>query len=125
MSLNKTTDEKYPVRLGDAELDEFVHGADWGWGFQLMEDDNATPIDTTGYTCEIQFRESENGELYTTLSIGSGITMTAASGLFNIRIPAATVDTYNWATAVFKVIVTDASANKKPFFIGRAKFVEI
>lgn len=125
MTLNKTTDEKYPVRLNESDLDELVHGADWGWGFQLMQDDNVTPVDTTGYTCEIQIRESENGELYDTLTIGSGITMTAASGLFNVRIDDSQVDTYKWSTAVFKVIVTDSSSNKKPFFIGRLRFVEI
>lgn len=124
MTLNKTTDEKYPVRIADDELDEMVHGADWGWAFQLMQDDNVNPIDTTGYTCEIQFRESENGELYDTLTIGDGITMTAASGLFNILIDDSVIDTYTFSTAVFKVIVNDGT-NKKPFFIGRVRFVEI
>lgn len=119
---SKITDEKYPIHIKQDDLQELVHGADWGWSFQLMENDNVTPIDTTGYACVMEIREGENGELYDSLSIGDGITMTAASGLFNIRIDDSVVDTYTWRTATFKVIITDTSSNKTPFFIGKLTF---
>jgi hypothetical protein len=118
MPINKITDETYPVNYDPPPM---VRGADWHWAFQFMEDDNVTPIDTTGYTCSMVIRESENGETYATLSIGSGITMTAASGLFNIDLDDSVVDAYDWRTAEYKLIVTDDSGGKTPLFVGRLR----
>lgn len=123
MSNVKITNEDYPVILKEGtDLPYLVRGANWHWAFQLMEDDNVTPIDTTGYTCTITIYESENGKEYGTLTIGSGITMTAASGLFNVDIDDSVVDTYPFRNAKIKVIVTDDLGDKVPFFLGKLEF---
>lgn len=112
----KITDEDYPISYDPPVI---VRGADWiGFAFQHMEDDNVTPIDTTGYTAEMIISESENGEVYTTLSIGSGITMTAASGLFNISLTSTAIALLDFRTAVYKLIVTDSGGSKTAYFMG-------
>lgn len=125
MTSTKVTNEKYPIRVTDDDLEELVHGTDWHWSFQLFEDDNVTPVDTTSWVCHVYLMESENGETYATLTNGSGVTMTAASGLFNIDISDTTVDTYNFKSCVFKVVVTDDTGDKKCYFLGRLKFAQV
>lgn len=123
MSEVKITNENKPVMLKTGtDLPYLVRGANWHWAFQLMEDDNVTPINTTGYTCTITIYESENGEIYTTLTNGSGVTMTAANGLFNVDIDDSAVDAYPFKTAKFKVIMTDDLGDKDPLFLGKLEF---
>lgn len=119
----KITDENYPVMLKDeTDLPLLVRGAHWHWAFQLMEDDAVTPKDTTNYTCTVTIYESENGATYSTLTNGSGVTMTAAIGKFNVDISDTTVDTYPFKTAKFKVVLTDDTGNKTALFMGALRF---
>ncbi len=124
MTSVKIKDEQFPVRLTKDDLRELVHGTDWHWSFQLMEDDNITPIDTTNWVCTIYLLESENGETYDTLTNGDGITMTAAQGLFVVDISDTTVDTYNFRSCIFKVIMTDDTGDKTPYFLGKLPFAQ-
>ncbi len=119
MAEYKITDEDYPVQV---TFPAFVHGADWNWAFQLMDDDNVAPINTTGYACVMTIKASLNGETYAALSIGSGITMTAANGLFTFLIDDAAVDAYDWTTAIAKIVITDDLGGKTPLFVGDLKF---
>lgn len=117
----KITDEDYPIQFDPPVI---VRGADWiGFAIQHMEDDNVTPIDTTGYTASLIIAESWNAEAYLTLSIGSGITMTAASGLFNISMTKAVVDGLDFRTAVYKLIITDAGGGITPYLMGKLEIV--
>lgn len=115
-------DEEYPVTYDPPVI---VRGADWiGTSFQLMEDDNITPKNTTGYTAEFIIYSSENGETYTTLTIaGGGIEHTPAQGLFNIVLTEAVIDTLDFKTANYKFIVTDSSDSPTCFFMGRLKVI--
>lgn len=124
MTSVKITDELYPVNLkAGVDLPYLVRGADWHWGFQLMEDDNVTPIVTTDYTCTVEIKESENGETYMTLTNGSGVSMTASTGTFSVDITDTQVDALPFKTAIFKVILTDDLGDKTPLFIGNLPFV--
>ncbi len=125
MANTKITNEQFPVRLTGDDLRDLVHGADWHWAFQLFEDDNVTAKDTTGWTCTVELLESENGEVYATFTNSSGVTMTAASGLFNIDISDTNVDTYNFKSCIFKVIMTDDTGDKTPYFLGTLKFAQV
>lgn len=117
----KITDEDYPISFDPPVI---TRGADWvGFAFQHMEDDNVTPIDTTGYTAEMVIMESWNGELYKTLSIGSGITMTAAQGLFNVTMSKEDVDALDFSKAVYKLIITDSGAHKTCYFMGNIEII--
>lgn len=113
-------ESEYPVEFDPPAI---VRRADWGgFAFQLMEDDNVTPINTTGYSAEMFIMESENGEVYLTLGTDAphtGITMNASLGLFNVEMDADTVDTLDFRTAFYKLIVTDDDGGKTPFFAGR------
>lgn len=110
--------ESTPIRI---EFDPLVHRADWHFAFQLMDDD-VNPSNTSGYTCAITISAGQNGEVYDELSIGDGITMTAATGLFAVDLDDEVVDTYDWQTAEFLVIVTDNLGGKTPYFLGQLKF---
>jgi len=117
----KITEEDYPILFDPPVI---VRGADWiGFAFQHMQDDNATPIDTTGYTAEMIIKESWNAETYKTLTIGDGITMTAAQGLFNVTMSKATIDTLDFRKAVYKLVVTDSSAGQTCYFMGNLEIV--
>jgi len=117
----KTTDEDYPIAFDPPII---VRGADWiGFSFQHMEDDNVTPIDTTGYTAEMVIKESWNGETYKTLTIGDGITMTAAQGLFNVALNKAAIDLLDFSKGVYKLIVTDDNAGITPYFMGNIEII--
>lgn len=123
MSDIKITNEDYPVMLKEGtDLPYMVRGANWHWAFQIMEDDNVTPVNTTSYVCTVYIMESPNGDTYATLTNGSGVTMTAASGLFNVDIDDSVIDTYPFKTAIFKVIMTDDTGDKTPLFLGTLKF---
>ncbi len=115
------TEEDYPIHYDPPVI---VRGADWiGWAFQQMEDDNVTPIDTTGYTASMIIKESWNGDTYKTLTIGDGITMTASTGLFNITMSKATVDTLDFSTAVYKLVVVDDNDGETCYFMGNLRMV--
>ena len=125
MTTVTTEESRYPVYLRPEDFDELVHGADWHWAFQLFEDDGVTPKDITSWSCDIYLLESENGEEYAHLTTSSGITITTASGLINVDISDTTIDTYNFRSCVFKVIVKDDTGDKKPYFIGRLSFAQV
>ncbi len=115
-------DEEYPVRH---DLPPMIRGSDWiGFSFQIMEDDNVTPKDTTGYSAEMVIAEEGwNGNVYDTLTVGDGITHTSSQGLINFSIAQATVDAYKFRTAVYKILVTDDNGGITPYFMGRM-FIE-
>jgi len=68
---------------------EIEQGADWFVNFQ-WKDSTGAPINVTGYTAALQIRTSPLAKT-TVLSLtnGSGITITAATGLFAIHATAA------------------------------------
>ena len=125
MTTVKVENSRYPVRLTDDDFDELVHGTDWHWSFQLFEDDGVTYKDITDWSCDVYLKESENGEQYAHLTTSSGMTIRAASGLINIDISDTTVDTFNFRSCVFVVIITDDTGDKKPYFVGRLKFAQV
>ncbi len=115
------TDEDYPVRFDPPVI---TRGADWmGFSFQHLEDDNVTPIDITGYTAEMVIKDSWEGVTYRTLINGSGITMTASTGIFSVSLAEADVAALEFKSAVYKLIVTDASGNVTPYFTGKLEVI--
>ena len=93
-------------------------GADWGRAIKLREDDGVTVINTTSYSMTMTIRAGANGETYATLTIGSGITNTAAEGLFTLGLSAAAVDALDFATAEYEIQITDAGGGKFVAFVG-------
>jgi hypothetical protein len=118
---NIITDEAYPVHYDPPPM---VRGADWqALAFQLMENDGVTPKDVTDYTAALTLMADWNGEVYDTLIIGDGITLTAASGLFNISRTKEDIDAYDFQRAVYKFIVTNSSGDREGWFIGTVQVV--
>lgn len=122
MTNTRITDEDFPVNYDPPVI---VKGADWiGTAFQLMEDDNITPKDTTDYTAEFIIYSSENGEVYSTLTIAGGnIAHTPAQGLFNISLAETDIDALDFKSANYKFIVTDTNSSPTCFFMGRLKVI--
>jgi hypothetical protein len=92
-------------------------GGDWSETINLYEDDGETPQDTTGYDMVMTIK-SAGGDTYDTLTVGDGITHTPALGQFALAISHTTLDTYTFATAERRVIVTDATGTKTVLIIG-------
>jgi len=93
-------------------------GADWHRTIKLKESDGVTAKNTTGYTMTMTIKSAPNGETFATLSIGSGITHTPSAGQFNIDVTAAMIDTWDFATGVYEVQITDAGGGKTIPFMG-------
>jgi len=118
---NVITDENYPVHYDPPVM---IKGADWeALAFQLMENDNVTPKDVTGYTATLTLMADWNGEVYDTLVVGAGITISAASGLFNISRTKEQIDAYDFQRALYKFIVTNDSGGREGWFIGTQQIV--
>jgi len=96
---------------------KFKRGADWHWTIKLKEA-NGTAKDTTNYDMVMTIKSKANGETYDTLAVGAEITHTPGSGQFAIELLAATIDAYDFSTAVYDVIITDASSGKTCPFYG-------
>jgi len=106
-----------PVDISDA-LPVLTPGTDWKWSFYYT-DDNALPVNTTGYTAKMDIREyGPNGNLIKTLTTTSGITMTPTNGQFDVAFLAA--DTANIAVdvVVFDIFVTDNAGGVEPWYCG-------
>ena len=94
----------------------FKRGADWHWTIKLKEA-NGTAKDTTDYDMVMNIKSAANGETYDTLVVGTEITHTPASGQFALELLSTTIDAYDFSTAIFDVIITDASGgNTCPFY---------
>lgn len=50
----------------------------------FTQDDNVTPINLTGYTATFNVYDRKGGSIVATLTNGSGITVTAASGTIQV-----------------------------------------
>ena len=95
-----------------------TRGSDFARTIKLKEADGVTVRVTTGYAMTMTIKASPNGETYATLAIGTGITNTPSSGQFNISIPAATNAAYDFSSAVYQIIITDASGGITIPFVG-------
>lgn len=118
---NVITDEAYPVKYAPPAM---VRGADWqALAFQLFEDDAITPKAVAGYSATLTLMADWNGEVYDTLISGDGITITTASGLFNVSRTKEDIDTYDFQRCVYKFIVTNALGGREGWFIGTIQIV--
>lgn len=64
-------------------------GADWYINF-TYQDSNSNPINLTGYTAALQLRSNVSDQIAAlSLSTGSGITITASTGLIAVHATAA------------------------------------
>jgi hypothetical protein len=84
-------------------------GADWYVNFQ-WKDSTGTPINVTGYTAALQIRTSPLAKT-TVLSLtnGSGITITGATGLFAIHATAAQTTAITNGTYAYDMEITSGS----------------
>lgn len=93
-------------------------GADFHRVIKLKESDGVTAKNTTGYTMTMTIKAAANGETFATYAIGSGITHSPASGQFNIDVTAATIDPYDFSSAIYEIVITDSGGGKTIPFMG-------
>lgn len=98
-------ESELPVDLSDI-WPRIVAGADWDEYIQFL-DDNEDPLDTTDWDMEITIVDTDN-ETQKTLTVGSGITHTAALGLFEFIYTAADTALLKCQRVKIRVKVTDA-----------------
>lgn len=86
---------------------EIEQGADWFVNFQYMNPDGVTPINVTNYTAALQIRTSPLAKT-TVLSLtnGAGITITGATGLFEIHATAAQTTQITNGTYAYDMEIT-------------------
>jgi len=77
------------------------------WSVTLtVKDSNNVAKDLTGYTAKMQFRNKANGAVYDTLETGgSGITITALSGLIEIAMTAAETAALTFTRGVYDIYI--------------------
>jgi len=117
-STSEATIQENPVPL---DLPAITAGEDYEFEFQIL-DDNDEAQDTTGWSMDIKGRyDDENGEVAFTLSTGSGITHTPASGRFTCLIAAATTALFTAPYIVWDCKTTDSTNKIKYPFMGTFK----
>ena len=115
--MTETITSQMPVDISDA-LPTLTPGADWKWSFYYL-DDNALPVDTTGYTVKMDIREyGPNGALIKTLTTTSGITNTPVNGQFDVAFLAADTTNIMVDVVVFDIFVTDNTGGVEPWYCG-------
>lgn len=76
----------------------------------IYKDDTGSIIDLTGYTAAMQIRKYiDSSDTIESLSSGSGITITGASGQIDIEIGATNTAAYDFITAYYDLEITPAS----------------
>jgi hypothetical protein len=112
-----TTKQKLPVRR-DIEM---KRGADWNWTIKLREDDGVTAKDTTGYAVTMTIKNGT--QIYDILTIDNGITNTPVSGQLNFRIPYSDVDSYEFSSAEYDVIIVNNLGKHWAPFYGNIRVI--
>lgn len=75
-----------------------------------VEDDDRSPSDLSGWTAQLQARESLTA---TTAVIDIAPDVSAADSTVVIHIPGADTDAYEWVSAVYDLVITDGSAIRR------------
>jgi hypothetical protein len=75
----------------------------------VWQDDAGTPINLTGYTAAFAIASGYNQTPLISLSVGSGITITALTGTIAISCSAALTDTLTGSGYVAELVLTSAS----------------
>ncbi len=91
----------------DIQLPPIKPGADWDWTLEIKE--QGLVVNTTGYTFVVTGKDRINGEVIFNLSIGSGITHTAALGKFAVHIAGSVTALYDVRSIVWDCLLTTAS----------------
>ena len=88
---------------------EVMKGADETFTFQYL-DDNDQPIDISGYTAKLQIRDRFGGTLHLTLTNGSGITITGASGQVAVAFTHAQTIAFDFKHAYYDLWIISAGS---------------
>ena len=82
-----------------------------------LSDDNGNAEDLTGYTCQVQWRTSPNKPPAISLSVGSGITITAASGIVEIEVTQAQLSAIAAGNYTYDVILKSSGGTYKALVV--------
>lgn len=99
---------------------EFMLGGDWHETLNFFEDDEVTPLVTTGYSMTMQIFSEANGEVYDTLTA----THTPAAGQFNFDLTKDEIEAYEFKSASFRQVVDYGDGNVQVIRIGTIKVVD-
>lgn len=104
---------------------KFILKGDWHETINFYEDDEVTPLDTTGYSMTMDIFSSANGEVYDSLTEANGkITHTPASGQFNLDLTAAQIEAYDFKRAGFRIVLDYGDGTKQAWRVGTVKVVD-
>ena len=88
----------------------------WNESFSLKQDDGSA-YNLTGATVTLTIRDKQGGNVIETLTSGSGLTITAASGLIAVKRTAAQLAAWNASRVHYDLVVLDSGGNSTPFFM--------
>ena len=88
----------------------------WNQTFTLKQDDG-TAYNFTGSTVTLTVRDKPGGTTIATLTSGSGLTITAASGIVTVTRTASQLAAWNTNTAAYDFTVVDGAGNATPWFM--------
>lgn len=87
--------------------------------FVILEDDEITPTDVTGYEAEFSIAVTPGGTPLFTYTQDDYITVGTTDGTFDIQIPFAETKLWNLRRYVYEVSVQSPSGVKETLFEGR------
>ena len=92
----------------------------WTW-----KDSNGAAKDLTGYSAEMQIRETADSvsSLYDS-DTGSDITITPSTGLIALDIPTATTELFTFDKAKWELEIDDGSGEKSKLLRGNVRLVK-
>lgn len=100
------------AELGTFEYDiSIVAGVNWEFTFWLL-DDNDDAIDLTGYSAQMDIRETLEGDVIDHLVSGGEITITAASGKVSAVLSKTATAALGIRKGVWDIILQDGSSNR-------------
>jgi hypothetical protein len=96
--------------------------ATWDWYFIVKDDDTLEVVDITGYTATLQAREERGtGSAVIDLSVGSGITITGASGKVAIEMTPVQTAALTFESAWYDLLLTDTASKVDRVLEGKLK----
>jgi hypothetical protein len=88
-------------------------------------DNEEAPIDITGYTAEMVIKDKQAGTTIATLTVGSGITITGATGTVSIKRTPAQVQAWKLDKGFYELKLINGSSEPETIMQGELEVVTL
>lgn len=78
-----------------------------------------SPVDLTGYTATMQFRQAQSTTANLLYDASSNIVLGGTAGTITLTIPASSTELFTWWMGYYDLLLTDSSGNVTPLLTGQ------